>query len=102
MWGIGRPRALHEKGERTKAGYLLLPASSLFAPSCLPRLTHNLDLTYPASVFILDSRALWRITILVKHVPMSRVAPEKGTKEETSVSCSMGKQTARESPENPP
>ena len=36
-----------------------------------------LSITYPESVFILDSTARCRITILVRQVPISRVVPEK-------------------------
>ena len=32
---------------------------------------------YPDNVFILDSKARWRITILVKQVPISLVDPKK-------------------------
>ena len=38
--------------------------------------------TYPANVFILDSKALCRMTTRVKHVPMSRVEPINMTKKE--------------------
>ena len=38
-------------------------------------ITSSSSLTHPAKLFILDSRARWRMTILVRQVPMSLVAP---------------------------
>ena len=52
-------------------------------------------LTYPAKVFILDSRARCRMTILVRQVPMSLVAPAAQKRREGKLHYAVRSAAAR-------
>ena len=70
-----------------EVGEITQPYLHLFGQvfSHLPSHLASPTLTHPAKVFILDSRARCRMTILVRQVPMSLVAP--AAQKRRKVSC---------------